>query len=384
MARRILVLAVDRDDDLGSAGLRTPIVGRDQVLEAAIRFALSRPEDSDANVLFAAVKLADELRMKGYDPVVAVVSGHPVDTVEADMRIKEQVEEIASRHNVSDVVLVSDGTEDELVLPVLQQVVRIVSVKRVIVEQHRGIEETYMLIARYLRKAVEEPRFARLFLGVPGVVLVVFSSLALVGYLWQAILLGLLVGGLAMVIRGFGIEDRIVELFTRTPITMIAYSVSAIIAVTGIGLTAYYLSVTWQEQALAALADALRSASSFLGLAASIAIISHAVTKIMAGNVRVGREVTSLAVVVVVVLLVDSIAQALRSASTATGAEAAVAVLSSLLQGNFAFNALGGVLSIAVIWRLSSYLEDWLSRETGEASEASETREQHEEKATVG
>lgn len=104
----------------------------------------------------------------------------------------------------------------------------------------------------------------------------------------------------------------------------------------------------------------------------------------MAGNVRVGREVTSLAVVVVVVLLVDSIAQALRSASTATGAEAAVAVLSSLLQGNFAFNALGGVLSIAVIWRLSSYLEDWLSRETGEASEASETREQHEEKATVG
>ena len=53
--RRILVLYVDRDDDIGvKAKIKTPIIGREDNLKAALSFALSDPEDSDVNALFAA------------------------------------------------------------------------------------------------------------------------------------------------------------------------------------------------------------------------------------------------------------------------------------------------------------------------------------------
>ena len=46
---KILVLCVDRDDDIGSkGGLETPIVGRSSCINAGIRLAIEDPEDPDA------------------------------------------------------------------------------------------------------------------------------------------------------------------------------------------------------------------------------------------------------------------------------------------------------------------------------------------------
>ncbi len=63
---RVLILAIDRDDDFGKkAGVKGPVIGRDACLDAAVKLSLADPEDSDANVLYAAVKLYDELKEKG-------------------------------------------------------------------------------------------------------------------------------------------------------------------------------------------------------------------------------------------------------------------------------------------------------------------------------
>ncbi|MEM4891985.1 MAG: DUF373 family protein, partial [Pyrobaculum sp.] len=74
---RILVLYVDRDGDLKSLGYDTPVVGRDEVLKLGIKFILSHPDDSDANAVFAAVKIFDKLAAEyGVENVnVAIVSG---------------------------------------------------------------------------------------------------------------------------------------------------------------------------------------------------------------------------------------------------------------------------------------------------------------------
>jgi putative membrane protein len=356
--RKVLVVVVDRDDDLGQVGIRTPVLGRSAVLDAALRFALERPEDSDSNVLFAGLKLLDRLRREGYDANIVVVSGHPYDSVEADMRIRDQVRWAVEVTGAREVVLVSDGAEDELTLPVIQQVADVVSVKRVVVEQHRGLEETLILFARYVRKAVEEPRFARLFLGVPGLVLIVFSSLALVGYLWHAILLGLLVGGVAMVIRGFGLEERVAEIFTKTPVTAIAYTVSGIIAATAAGLAYYQLAMS-QQPSLQLVVETVRGLNAMMGLAASIAIISHAVNKLVSGNIRVSKEVTALAVTLVVVTIVDTVASSLQALPPEALTSAALPLQ---LQQSIALYALGGVLVIALVWKLSSYLEEAAAR----------------------
>ena len=62
-AERILVLCVDRDDDLGmKAGIKTPILGRKDNVDAATSLALRDPEEADANAMFEAVRIYDNLK----------------------------------------------------------------------------------------------------------------------------------------------------------------------------------------------------------------------------------------------------------------------------------------------------------------------------------
>ena len=60
--KRIFILCVDRDGDLGTkAGIKTPVIGRTANLEAAVALALKDPEEPDANAMFEAVSLYDRL-----------------------------------------------------------------------------------------------------------------------------------------------------------------------------------------------------------------------------------------------------------------------------------------------------------------------------------
>ena len=78
MQRRVLILCVDKDDDIGQVlECQTPIIGRDFVLKMAVLFAIKRPEDSDSNAMFAAVQIYDQLaKIIGRENCeVAVISG---------------------------------------------------------------------------------------------------------------------------------------------------------------------------------------------------------------------------------------------------------------------------------------------------------------------
>ena len=47
-ANKLLVICVDRDNDVGEkAGIKTPVIGRDACIEAAQRLALEDPEDAE-------------------------------------------------------------------------------------------------------------------------------------------------------------------------------------------------------------------------------------------------------------------------------------------------------------------------------------------------
>src|SRR5579863_8985219 len=113
---RLLVICVDRDDDIGSkAGVNTPIVGRNACLEAAQRLALEDPEDADSNSIFAAVKTFEDLISKGYQAEVAIVSGMENKGVQGDEKIVLQVRNIVEAFSANGAVIVSDGEDDESV-----------------------------------------------------------------------------------------------------------------------------------------------------------------------------------------------------------------------------------------------------------------------------
>lgn len=204
---RLLVICVDRDDDIGSkAGVATPIVGRNACIEAGQRLALEDPEDADSNSIFAAVKTFEDLISKGYQAEVAIVSGTENKGVQADEKIISQVKSIVEKFSANGAVIVSDGEDDEAVIPIIQNVLPIVSVKRVVMRVSRTVEYSYAVLGRYLKAIAFDSKYSKFFLGVPGILLVIGGIATVIGLTKEifAVLVSILGG--AFLIRAFDVD----------------------------------------------------------------------------------------------------------------------------------------------------------------------------------
>src|SRR5918911_182540 len=219
---KILVLCIDRDDDIGSkGGIVTPIVGRDACINAGTRLALEDPEDADSNAIFGAVKIYEELVSKGYDAEVAVVAGKFNRGVEADEKISLEVKSILEKYRADGAVIVSDGEDDETVLPVIQSRVPVISVQRIIIRHSRSVEYSYAVLGRYLKMLVYDPQYSKFFLGVPGVLLAA-GALAVIfdAAKWVTAILLAILGG-AFIVRAFDIDKALGSLGRLTPTSFI-------------------------------------------------------------------------------------------------------------------------------------------------------------------
>src|SRR5207248_6180192 len=125
---KVLVLCIDRDDDIGSkGGIETPVLGRNSCINAGTRLAIVDPEDPDANAIFGAIKTHEELVGKGYESEVALVAGKPDRGVEADEKISIEIRNILAHYPADAAVLVSDGEDDETVIPIIQTMIPVIS-----------------------------------------------------------------------------------------------------------------------------------------------------------------------------------------------------------------------------------------------------------------
>jgi len=204
---RLLVICVDRDDDIGKkGGVTTPIVGRNACIEAAQRLALEDPEDADSNSIFAAVKTYEDLVSKGYQAEVIVVSGTEDKGVEADEKIVSQVKSVMEKYAANGAVIVSDGEDDESVIPIIQNVLPIVSVRRVVMRVSRSVEYSYAVFGRYLKAIAFDSKYSKFFLGVPGILLLIGGIATVLGLTREifAILVSILGG--AFLIRAFDVD----------------------------------------------------------------------------------------------------------------------------------------------------------------------------------
>ncbi|WP_084177541.1 DUF373 family protein [Palaeococcus pacificus] len=177
------MLAIDRDDDFGfKAGVKAPVIGRDACIDAAVKLSLADPEDSDANVLYAAVKLYDELKEKGEfeDVEVALITGHHDVGVKSDLELNKQMDKVLAKFPADGVIPVTDGAEDEQIFPIIASKVPIISTRRVVVKQSESIETTYYIIYRYFKEVLSDPEVAKIVLGLPGLVLLLYGIARLI------------------------------------------------------------------------------------------------------------------------------------------------------------------------------------------------------------
>ncbi len=204
---RVLVLSADIDNDLyRKTGISGPLIGRVQVLNGATQLALADPQDADSNAMFQAVKTHDELRKDGYITNVAVITGTETEGYEADREIVRQLELVLDRYKVDSCVFVTDGASDSRVLPLVEARVKVNSIKLVVVKQSEHLESAYFAVLEKLK----EPHYARIIFGIPALVILLFAVSYVLGASWET---PAALVGLYLLIKGFGLENSLIESF---------------------------------------------------------------------------------------------------------------------------------------------------------------------------
>ena len=217
-ANKLLVICIDRDDDLGrKTGIPTPVVGRNACIEAAQRLALEDPEDADSNSIFFAVKTYEDLVSKGYKTQVVVVTGVENRGVQADEKVASEIKSVLKKFSADGAVIVSDGEDDEMVIPVIQSVIPVISVQRVVMQVSRTIEHSYAVFGKFLKLVMYNPKYSKFFLGVPGILLLIGGIGAVTGYNVEIFAVLITILGGAFLIRAFDIDKAWANWAKPTP-----------------------------------------------------------------------------------------------------------------------------------------------------------------------
>lgn len=250
-AGRTLVLCVDRDDDIGyKARIESPVIGRPACLRAANTLALADPEDSDVNAIFQAIKTYDDLASRGESVEIALIAGDHMHMLEGDRKIAACLDQLVRDSGVDNCIVITDGAEDEFVIPIVQSRLRVTSIRRVIVSQMPNLEGTYYL----LKKFMNDPKIARLVLVPIGLLMLLWPIAYLLGRseLAPVIVVGAI--GVYLLYRGLGIDDlfhgfatALQTSMTRGRFSFITYIAGILLVIIGIILGLMNILIYYAE-----------------------------------------------------------------------------------------------------------------------------------------
>jgi len=310
---KILVIYVDIDDDLGRIGLSTPIIGEERVKKAIDVAAETIPTDSDFNTMVVAYNIFKKLKKDNMDVEIAFISGSEKSDVESQIDFSKKLDETISATKAEEAIIVYDSPEDAKAIPIIQSRLKVIGIERVLVEQYRGIEETYALLGKYIRKAISEPRFARFFLGVPGLILIVigiFSLLNLMAYATPSILI---IIGLALLGRGLRIDEYVEQWWENSTIMVIAAIISIISTIIGI-IEGYYVAISIRSiSAVPYFIEILTTMLPFITFAIVVLFGAKAISRIINRDIRVWHDIFKIISAIMIYLMILTISKNLES-----------------------------------------------------------------------
>ncbi len=201
-----LIICIDRDNDLGEkAGVASPIIGRAANLDAAVKLASSDPEDSDINTIFGGINVYDKLTAEKNDVEIVSIAGDKKVGIHSDKKISEELDRILAQLKPGRAILVSDGAEDESVLPIIQSRIKVDAVHRIIVKQHENLESTYYII----KKAFNDPKISHTFFVPIGLVFLIYAISLYFDRPGVAVMAITAAIGVYMLFRGTGLDDAV-------------------------------------------------------------------------------------------------------------------------------------------------------------------------------
>ena len=270
----ILILCIDRDDDLGEkTNLRSPIVGLKNCQNAGMKLAISDPEEADANAIFGAIKTYNELSRSGRKCEVAIVTGTHSGGFKSDDKMRKQIQAIVNKTKMIDAIIVSDDSDESNIIPLVQDIISINSIQRIVIKHSGALEETYAVLGRYLKMLIFDQRYSKFALGIPGLLFLSWAFLALFNLLEQAITVTLAILGIAFVIRGFDL-DRLTRSLPKLELTsyvrLFSSVAGSLVLIIGLFLGASKISADVSvNQAFSSPSNLISSAPELIGVFAN-------------------------------------------------------------------------------------------------------------------
>ena len=245
---KTLVLNVDRDDDFGrKAKVTSPIIGLKDNIDAANKLGQSDPEDSDLNAIFSAIATYKQLKDEDKQVEIATICGHIHVGIKSDEILAEQLEKVIEKTGATEVILLSDGAEDEHILPIIQSRIKITSVKRVSIKQSKELEDAYYRILKLLG----DEKVLKQFVLPVALVLIVWSIFVWLDMTRAGFGAMLLLLGSYLLIRVYRLERRIVSIWDEiksgflTGKISIYTSILAIMFIAAGGVLTYYSTIDY-------------------------------------------------------------------------------------------------------------------------------------------
>ena len=209
----VLVICVDRDDDLGrKTGIKGPLVGRKANIDAVLKFGISDPSDSDVNALFKAIQVYDNLVKRKENVEIITLTGDIKVGLTSDRKIRKQLDTVLKNMDliVDEAVLVSDGDEDTHIMPILKEKIRQIYIEKIVVKQSSELEGIYYMFRDFLDYVISDSRASKIFLGLPSVALILYAVFGAAG---GRLILGII--GLYLLIKGFHLDPFVQETVTE-------------------------------------------------------------------------------------------------------------------------------------------------------------------------
>ena len=388
--KRILILCVDRDGDLETkAGVKTPLLGRTANLDGAVSLALKDPEEPDANAMFEAVRLHDRLQNEKQPEEifeVATVSGSELGGVNADRKVVSELNSLLDAFSANEVILVSDGYSDEAVLPLVESRVPVSSVRRIVIKHSESIEETAALFTKYIRLLVDNPRYARMALGLPGLLVLIFGVLWAINNFvypgaiyYYGIAFVIVLGGF-LLIKGFGVDRSAKDLYgwikdySPPPLPMQISNYTVIAGILCIAVSVYLgvanvndnivFSSGWITQSPAIVTYFIKGIEDLLVIGIIITLFGRSVRLYFERDSKLLRNIALIVTVGWFRWILDATAGVVYNAYNKTGTP--IVSISNEFFSNFIFSIIVGILigiaSVLLIFVLNRSTRDFFQK----------------------
>ncbi len=156
--------------------------------------------------------------------------------IEGDRKIATTLDDVIKETHPTSCILVSDGAEDEFVVPIIQSRIPVASIRRVIVNQMPNLEGTYYI----LKKFFDDPKISRVVFVPLGLAMLLYAVAYILGYPGTATIIVIGVIGMYLLYKGFGLDEFIHSIInalqasmSRGKFSFVTYSTTIVLTVIG-------------------------------------------------------------------------------------------------------------------------------------------------------